>query len=54
MHLHKHSDRVLNMFLDAQFKGFQNVCDHEFGRLHQKWVDTDIHHIKALTEGYEH
>ena len=28
--LRKQSDRVFNVFPNAQFEGFQNVCDHEF------------------------
>ena len=50
MHLHKQSDQVFNVFSDAQFEGFRNVCDHEFRRLHQKGEDTDIHHTEVLTE----
>ena len=53
MYLHKQSDRVFNVFSDAQFEGFRNVCDHEFRRLHQKGVGTDIHHTKVLTEDDE-
>ena len=53
MRLHKQSDQVFNVLSDEQFEGFRNVCDHEFRRLHQKGVGTDIHRTEALTEDDE-
>ena len=38
IHLHKLAAKAFNLNSYPQIKGFQNVCDHEFQRLHQKGV----------------
>ena len=40
--LHKSCAKAFNLNSDPQFEGFRNVCDHEFRRLHQKGMGTEV------------
>ena len=47
--LNKGRASAINVFTDPQLERFQNVCDHEFHRLHQKGIGTEAKHMEVLT-----
>ena len=51
--LNKGRASAINIFTDSRLESFCNVCEHEFRRLHQKGIGTEIKHTELLSKNVE-